>query len=418
MILIKIGERFANINLKMTDGRIIKTLSIICLMLILGSCGEEKSSLQISDGTVFKPKAGYPEFSWDTTPMYYHFGDIDRVLKPEEVKFIAERTNFITIEKSHAFKMLGDAVLGTKHEVEAFHKIKPDIKVLFYFNSFVAWPFTQFNKDFTPDGIAKNPALKEFLVADQRTGKLQFMENRNGADVAYSFNVLNPEFRKWWIAAVVKGVELSGGDGVFIDRMNVGGHSGYPKNKAAEVEKAKGDMMAALREQLGPDKILLGNNAADNKDVFPACDAFFFEHAKPVRLSKENLLKEWGDMLRVAKAGKISVFRFGVKGGSKPAAGVSETNTEKMARWSREQFEYYLSCYLIGAQPYSYFQYNWGWNLADGNLVDYPELQKPLGAPKGAFKRVTPDGWEFTREFEHATVWVNTETKEGKITWR
>jgi hypothetical protein len=56
--------------------------------------------------------------------------------------------------------------------------------------------------------------------------------------------------------------------------------------------------------------------------------------------------------------------------------------------------------------------------LASGSLHDFPELLKPLGAPKGSYQRTTPDGWEFTREFEHASVWVNTETGVGKITWR
>ena len=68
-------------------------------------------------------------------------------------------------------------------------------------------------------------------------------------------------------------------------------------------------------------------------------------------------------------------------------------------------------------QPYSYFMYSWGWALADGALVDYPELQKPLGAPKGAYNRTSPNGWEFTREFEHANVWINTESRKAKITW-
>ena len=378
---------------------------------------DKQTSYEISDGSPFVPKAGFPKFSWDTTPMYYHFGDIDRVLEPEEVTFIAERTNFITIEKSHAFKMLGDAVLGAKHEATAFHKIKPDIKVLFYFNSFVAWPFTRFNKDLTPDSIAKNPDLKKFLVINPRTGKL--MEKTNGAALSYYFDVLNPEFRKWWIASVVKGLEISGCDGAFIDRMNVDGHSGYPKDKAAEVEKAKGEMMAALKEQLDPDKILLGNNAADNKDVFPSCDAFMFEHYNASVTTKENLLKEWGDMLLNAKAGKISVFRFGAKTkGSRLATDDGETREEEKAKLSQEQVEFYLACYLVGAQPYSYFQYNWGWNLSDGNLVNYPELLKPLGAPKEAYKRVSPKGWQFTREFEHASVWVDTEKREAKITWR
>lgn len=414
MILIKIGRRFAKINLEMIENRIYRTLSIVCIMLFLYSCGEKKSSLLISDGTVFKPEARFPKFSWDTTPMYYHFGDIDRVLKPEEVKFLAERIDFICIEKSHAFNMLGDAVLGTKHEVEAFHKIKPGIKVLFYFNSFVAWPFTRFNKELTPDGIAKNPDLKKFLVIDPKTGKL--MEKTNGAALSYYFDALNPNFRKWWIASVVKGVEISGSDGVFIDRMNVDGHSGYPKDKAAEVEKAKGEMMAALKEKLGPNKILLGNNAADNKDVFPFCDAFMFEHYNETVTNKENLLKEWGDMVRVAKAGKMAIYRFGAKGkGPSPEIG-GGTRAEGMLKRSMQQMEFYLACYLIGAQPYSYFQYNWGWNLSDGNLVDYPELSKQLGEPKEAFKRITPEGWEFTREFEHASVWVDTEKRKAKIT--
>ncbi|WP_231617505.1 putative glycoside hydrolase [Novipirellula aureliae] len=373
---------------------------------------DKATAWTLSDGSQFVPKSCFPEFSWETTPMYYHFGDIDRVLKPEEVKFISERTGFICIEKSHGFKMLGDAVLGAKHEADAFHEMKPDTKVLYYFNSLIAWPFTQFNKEFTPAGIAKNPDLKEFLIRNSRTGELQFMENRNGADVAYSFNALNPEFRTWWIDSVMKGLEISDCDGVFIDRMNVAGRPGDAK------EKVKGEMMAALRERLGPDKILLGNNAADNEEVFSSCDAFMFEHAKPEKITKENILKEWGDLLRVAKAGKISVYRFGVKGGSRPAAGVEETPTEKMARWSREQFEFYQACYLIGAQPYSYFQFNWGWNLSDGNLVDYPGILKRLGPPKDAYKRVTPDGWEFTREFEHASIWVDTDKRTAKITWR
>ncbi|MDB4583745.1 putative glycoside hydrolase family 15 protein [Draconibacterium sp.] len=396
--------------------RIYRILSVLSLMLILCSCGEEKSDLLISDGTVFKPQAGFPKFSWDTTPMYYHFGDINRVLKPEEVKFIADRTDFICIEKSHAFRMLGDAVLGTKHEVEAFREIKPEIKVLYYFNSFVAWPFTRFNKDLTAEAIAENPDFAKFLVNNYKTGEL--MLKTNGAAPSYYFDYLNPDFRKWWVEAVVEGVKVSGADGVFIDRMNKDGQSGYPPERNDEVQKAKSEMMSALKEKLGPDKILLGNNAADNPNVFPSCDAFMFEHYNATVTNKENLLKEWEDMVQVAKAGKISIYRFGAKGKGRTDITIGETNTDGMIERSKKQLDYFLACYLIGAQPYSYFQYNWGWNLPDGNLVDYPELQKPLGAPKEAYKRVTPQGWEFTREFEHASVWVNTETKKAKITWR
>jgi hypothetical protein len=415
MKLINVGEKFVKTKLKRIDIRIIRTLSFVGLMLILCSFGKDKS-LKVSDGTVFKSQTIFPKFSWDTTPMYYHFGDIDHVLKPEEVKFIADRTDFICLEKSHAFNLLGDAVLGTKHEVEAFHKVKPEAKVLFYFNSFVAWPFTRFNKDLTPEAIAENPALAKFLVKNYKTGEL--MLKTNSVLPSYYFDYLNPDFRKWWVDAVIEGVTVSGADGVFIDRMNKDGQSGYAPERNDEVQKAKKEMMAALKEKLGPDKILIGNNAADNPNVFPHCDAFMFEHYNSTVTNKENLLKEWDDMLQVAKAGKISIYRFGAKGKGKTDITIGETNTDGMVERSQKQLEYFLSCYLIGAQPYSYFQYNWGWNLPDGNLVEYPELQKPLGAPKGAYKRVSPDGWEFTREFEHASVWLNTETKKAKITWK
>ncbi|SDM69198.1 putative glycoside hydrolase [Kriegella aquimaris] len=292
----------------------IKTLSSVCSLISVSlfSYAQQKSSLEISDGSSFESKAYFPEFTWDTTPMYYHFGDIDRVLESEEVKFIADRTGFICIEKSHAYNRLGDQVLGTKHEVEAFHKIKPETKVLFYYNSYVAWPFPRFNKNLTPDGIAKNKELAKFLAVDPETGKL--LEKTNGPAFSYYLDALNPEFRKWWVASAVEGVKISGADGVFIDRMNVDDNAGYPKEDLAAIAKAKGEMMAALKTKMGPDKILVGNNGARTKDVFPYCDAFMFEHYNATVTNKENLLEEWGDMVRVANAGKISIYRFGAKG--------------------------------------------------------------------------------------------------------
>ena len=89
-----------------------------------------------------------------------------------------------------------------------------------------------------------------------------------------------------------------------------------------------------------------------------------------------------------------------------------------MQKFSKERLEYYQAVYLIGAQPYSYFQYGWGWKLSTGPLEDYPDLMRPLGAPKGAYTRVKKNGWQFTREFERARVWVDTEKGEGRISWK
>jgi len=363
-------------------------------------------SLRISDGSRFVPKDFYPEFSWETTPRYFMFGDMNRVLRPEQVRLIAEQTDFLCIEKSHGMRELGAAELGAKHEAAAFKKIKPDMKVLFYFNAAYAWPYTSYNQNFTRQRIEAHPKLKNFLIIHPKTGKLA---DRYGA---FCYDVLNPDFRDWWVETVAKGVRDSGCDGAFIDQMH--GSVALRKDKGAEIEKAMGQMMDALKKRMGPDKILLANNAysKDAKYVYPVSDAIMFENYATVKSSKENLLFEWGQMLRNAKAGKISVFRLGVEGTGR------RNLKPNMPGLSKEKLEFALACYLIGAQPYSYFLYSWGWKLSSGALVDYPELRNPLGPPKGPYQRTTPDGWEFTREFEHASVWVNTESRQAKITWR
>lgn len=366
----------------------------------------EGRTLLISDGSRFVPKDFYPEFSWETTPRYFMFGDKNRVLHAEQVRFIAERTNFLCIEKSHGMGELGAAELGAKHEAAAFKKINPDVKLLFYFNAAYAWPYTSYSKDFTKARIDKKPQLKQFLITHPKTGQLA---ERYGA---FRFDVLNPDFREWWVETVTKGVRETGCNGAFIDQMH--GSVELRKERKAEIEKAMGEMMTALKQKMDPDKILLANNAYrdDAKYVYPVSDAIMFENYATVRSSKENLLLEWGQMLRNAKAGKISVFRLGVEGTGR------RNLKPNMPKLSQEKAEFALACYLIGAQPYSYFMYSWGWRLSSGALVDYPEFKKPLGPPKGSYRRTTPDGWEFTREFEHARVWVNTETREAKITWR
>ena len=79
-------------------------LPFIVLLLVAASSAvtaedsprsQELSSLLISDGSRFVPKDFYPKFSWDTTPRYFMFGDKNRVLRPEQVRFIAEQTDFL-----------------------------------------------------------------------------------------------------------------------------------------------------------------------------------------------------------------------------------------------------------------------------------------------------------------------------------
>ncbi len=404
--------------------QVLERFQIRCQTLVGEMSLKQDDSDATKDDSSFVPKACFPKFSWDTAPLYFMFGDVRRVLTPDEVSSIAARTDFLGIEKSHARKELGSAELGAKHEAAAFKKIKPDAKVLFYFNSAYAWPFTSYTQAFKRTKIDEHPELKKFLLVDPETGELTHRNN------ILQFDVLNAEFRQWWVDTVATGIEESGCDGVFIDQMH--GFSWLRKKRSKEVMQAMGDMMAALKEKIGTDKILIGNNAhrSSAKHVFPVIDGCMLEHFNEKSLTKESLLQDWKDLARIAKAGKMSIFRIGVEHEHRPSKMTTppanqqergkqlEKSASEHAAIAKEKVEYYLACYLIGAQPYSYFQYGWGWNLSSGSLQDYPEFNKPLGAPKGPYQRTTPQGWEFTREFEHASVWLDTESKTAKIKWK
>ncbi len=374
--------------------------------------------LVTSNGVIFEAPDHYPVFSWETVPVYMMFAHGSRMLEASEVNKIASESDFICIEKNHGLSSLGDAVLGLEHEVDAFKAVKPGIMVLGYLNGALTYPFTRYTQMLTEAKIEQHPVMKAFLVTDPKTGELAKTRG------LYGYNVLNPEMRAWWSDSAADMVDVAGADGIFIDQMH--GFSWlHPEEKHSEVVAGVGDMMAQLKEKIGPEKILLANNGAHIDPVFEVSDAFMFEHYKrSATHTKEKLLEDWQLMEKIADAGKICVYRFGAapEPGS-PLADFSDGRSrqvnkrEEWAALSKEQVEFYLALYLIGAQPYSYFQWNWGWRLETGPLENYPEFHKPLGKPLGKYTRLHPDQWKFTREFEHASVWVDTDNWEAKIEW-
>jgi hypothetical protein len=48
-------------------------------------------------------------------------------------------------------------------------------------------------------------------------------------------------------------------------------------------------------------------------------------------------------------------------------------------------------------------------------LDAYPEFDRPLGRPLGPAKQT---GWTYQREFAHASVSLNLETKSARIDWK
>lgn len=396
----------------------MKYLLLILSATVLTGCQSTKEAqLVTSTGNPYQAKPFYPEFSWETVPVYMMFADDNRLLEDKEVRKIAAETDFICIEKNHGQRTLGDAELGLIHEKKAFKALKPSIKVLAYQNAALAYPFTHYIEMLTPQNLESHPEMKEHLMIDPASGDYYEMFG------VYGFNVLNPNTRAWWSDSAANMVKVSGADGIFIDQMH-GFEWLYPVEQRPTVAAGVADMLRQLKEKIGPEKILLANNGAHIDAVFEIADAFMFEHYNlQATHTKEKLVEDWQLMEKIAEAGKICIYRFGAKpADDSPLAAHTRADwigpaVPEWAELSKEQLPFHLAVYLIGAQPYAYFQWNWGWALTTGPLEHYPEFHKPLGAPLAPYKRETPNGWIFTRSFEHANVWVDLEKREGRIDW-
>jgi hypothetical protein len=119
-------------------------------------------------------------------------------------------------------------------------------------------------------------------------------------------------------------------------------------------------------------------------------------------------------MEKAGKSGKIVVF--------KGWPGYAWIDKDFMAKpfiekqnISKKNITFPLASFLAGAQENAYFIYNWGYRFKHGALDWYPEFDKPLGKP---LHDMQVRGWELTRDFEHAFIWVNLETKVAKIDWK
>ena len=359
----------------------------------------------------------YPRFSWDTVPVYQMFDDKVQ-FTDDDVRTTAATTDFLCIEKSHAITDLGAADLGAQHAIGQFKALKPQMTCLAYLNAAYAYPFISRSKAFDHRGAIHQPEnarYKSLLLTDPASGELAY---RDGDHVHY-FDVLNPETRAWWVETAAALVRETGADGLFVDQMH--GFAWLRPDREPEVAAAQALMMQLAKEAIGADKILLLNNAAHIPELFEIGDAFMFEHYQPALIAREAIVSDWALMDKISRAGKITVWRIGIEHDAVMIAARESGETvtpEYLAAVSQQRLPYYLAAFLVGAQEYAWLQYGWGWNLHTGPLCPYPDLQRPLGQPRGEAVRDEPDGWTFRREFEHARVEVDLDKREGRVDWK
>lgn len=356
-----------------------------------------------------------PVFSWDKVPVYLHFGKTTGPLTEEELKFVAKASSIVCFEKAHAMNRLGSTEAGTAHDARRLKAINPDIKVLFYWNTFLNYPLYD-----ACDEVAKHP---DWLFRD-RDGELIYKTGR-----LEQYNLLNPQFRQWWASSAGKAVTEYGCDGIFMDATNQAKRPlwmqrGWGVGNEHLLTAAVIDMMQRAKKEMGHDSILLYNGLRSSDaggtttgdEYLPYADGTNVEHFTAFRSrTKESIARDIEAIRSASKSGKLVT----VKGWPDPDftwlnAAKMKRPAEQLAAEATEKMTFSLACYLIAAEENCYFCYSWGYREQHGSLIDYPQFSRPLGEPKGEAVR---SGWKFTRSFEHVDVSLDLSARTAEIRW-
>jgi hypothetical protein len=354
-------------------------------------------------------KNRYPEFSWKKVPVYLHFGK-RTALTEEELEFVAAHSDFICFEKGHGSLTHGSTEKGIEADAVAIKKLNPKAKVIFYWNTFLDYSMFEAHEVY-------NSHPQWWLR--KLDGELDFKsENLKRYDLS------NPEVRKWY-TAVAKDATDKSSDGIFMDAfpqiLAPGNINLWGEEKYRQIEKGLYTLIDEVREGIGEDKLIVCNNIRNvpqssfGMQFVPITDASTIEHFGAFNSdSKESMARDIEDMIDAGRQGKIVIMK-GWPGFNWTEDYVKNTSYDVMLKEARKNITFPLACFLIAAQPYSYFCYSWGYQHNHGMLDWYPEFDKPLGKPRSDAVR---NGWEYSREFKHCKVWVNLETREGKIDWK
>jgi hypothetical protein len=362
-------------------------------------------------------KDAYPSFSWDRVPVVAHFGKHDNELSKKEIEFLSNHFPVVVLEKAHAMKTMVSTEAGISHDAARLKKASPSMKVFFYWNAFIDYsPFYEASATF-----AQHP---EWALKD-----LQGNEVTVQAAKRKRYDHSNPELRNWWTKVAAKECEKPYIDGVFIDAlpqlaMNpTANHKIWGEEKQAALEAGLMQSLSMLRQQIGKEKLLIFNGLRGRKDLwddmgmryYKHCDMAMIEHFGALQgASKEVMANDMDAIREAGKMGKVVIVKAWPHFNWLDKE-MMDKPYDELEKLSREQISFPLAAFLAAAGEYAYFCYTWGYRENMGTFSWYPEFDKPLGKPKGESNR---NGWIYTREFEHASVWVDLEKREGRITWR
>ncbi|MFI3330634.1 MAG: putative glycoside hydrolase [Rikenellaceae bacterium] len=385
-----------------------KKLSLIFLLSIFSFCTLSAETRKVE----FSEKA-YPDFSWDRVPVAMHLSKKTGDFTPDEVKFLAQ-ADLIVIEKLQAGSKYNNAAKGAYVATKAIKKENKDTKILFYWNSRIDFGRLYQKKHFHDD----NPSWK---LVDLKGEPIKV----RGYEFVY--DVTAPGFIDWWVNYPNEAVDKQDMDGVFIDAVHqfFGTKDKYEKQLGVEKVAATYAGVDEMVYQMGKNlssknKIFITNNCFPNRNhgqnLHNYSNGGMYEHFCNARTDDaDKMVEQIATVQQAAKAGGIVMVKCWPRYYFRRPELMQGHSKAQILANVREDIVFPLSCFLIAAEKYSYFMYSWGWTHSTGWLLDFPEYHRPLGQPLGD---AVKDGYVYTRKYEHADVWVDLQTKKGKIDWK
>lgn len=392
----------------MKGGSVLLTIALFGSMAAAGQSGRRAMS---------GSEHPFPDFSWDRVPVVAHFGKHGDLLTRDERKFLARHFPLVVLEKAHGFRTQGSTEAGIAADAAQLKRLARRMKVIFYWNAFIDYG----NLYRASDTFQRHPewAMKDLqgnVVTVQAAKRRRYDQS-------------NPGLRRWWVDVAAEACSNPAIDGVFIDALPQ--LSMHPKanediwgqEKQRSLEEGMNSSLRMLRDRVGPGKMLLYNGLRGRKELwadmgmryYDVCDAAMIEHFGALQGASKEVMAN--DMEAIREAGRLGKAVI-VKGWP----GFTWLDTEMMKKpyteleqLSRERITFPLAAFLAAAGERAYFCYTWGYREDHGTFSWYPEFDRRLGPPLGDAIR---EGWTYTREFEHARVWVDLEKREGRITWR
>lgn len=357
--------------------------------------------------------ASYPEFNWNTVPMV---ADVcsQTGFSASEAQFLATHFGIVELEGGQGINGQVPYFDEEAADFAAAAQLKqynPNVKVIAYWQAQVYLP--------------------NLYQADKAVQSSWLIEPPNGVGNV-TFNQQNPSFQNWWVNTAVNIVANKNIDGLFID-----GASAYPT-----VNTATYSMMQSLQQGLaGLDKpSLVLYNGLVLQGISPLTTLYYMKYANggmiehfdfhpsvdPNGDSPQIMSQQMQYIMALGEEGKI-VIVHGWPDFYWIDPGIGSVPYQTLAANARSQITFPLAAFLVCAQKYTYFSYSWGYLDTQGSIllqqvgtktVDtnwYSDLENSLGNPLG---EPIINGYQWTRQFEHASVWVNLQTHQANITWQ